>query len=153
MNEEKLNLLDEIKKEFACGEKDVNAYSPLALAYIGDDVYDVVIRTLVVEKANRPAHELHKEAVKYVKASAQAAIMDRLLEDEKSGECFLTQEETDIYKRGRNAKSYTMAKNASMTDYRKATGFEAMIGYLYLSGRQSRVIEIIKHAISDRYEK
>ena len=82
MNEEKLNLLDEIKKEFACGEKDVNAYSPLALAYIGDDVYDVVIRTLVVEKANRPAHELHREAVKYVKASAQAAIMDRLLEDE-----------------------------------------------------------------------
>ncbi len=148
MNEEKLNLLDEIKKEFACGEKDVNAYSPLALAYIGDDVYDVIIRTIVVEKANRPAHELHKETVKYVKASAQAAIMDRLLEGEESGECFLSQQEIDVYKRGRNAKSYTMAKNASMTDYRKATGFEAMLGYLYLSGKQSRVLEIVKYGIS-----
>jgi ribonuclease-3 family protein len=148
LNEEKLNLLDEIKKEFACGEKDVNAYSPLALAYIGDDVYDVIIRTIVVEKANRPAHELHKETVKYVKASAQAAIMDRLLEGEESGECFLSQQEIDIYKRGRNAKSYTMAKNASMTDYRKATGFEALIGYLYLSGKQSRVLEIVKYGIS-----
>ncbi len=148
MNEEKLNLLDEIKKEFACGEKDVNAYSPLALAYIGDDVYDVIIRTIVVEKANRPAHELHKETVKYVKASAQAAIIDKLLEGEESGECFLSQDEIDIYKRGRNAKSYTMAKNASMTDYRKATGFEALIGYLYLSGKQSRVLEIVKYGIS-----
>ena len=148
MNEEKLNLLDEIKKEFACGEKDVNAYSPLALAYIGDDVYDVIIRTIVVEKANRPAHELHKETVKYVKASAQAAIIDKLLEGEESGECFLSQQEIDIYKRGRNAKSYTMAKNASMTDYRKATGFEALIGYLYLSGKQSRVLEIVKYGIS-----
>ena len=162
MNEEKLNLLDEIKKEFNCGEKDVNAYSPLALAYIGDDVYDVIIRTVVVEKANRPAHELHKETVKYVKASAQAKIIDKLLgeesahkadtgaddKDEAKEKCFLTQEEIDIYKRGRNAKSYTMAKNASMTDYRKATGFEAMIGYLYLSGRQSRVLEIVKYGIS-----
>ena len=85
--------------------------------------------------------------MKYVKASAQAAIIDRLLEEWENGECFLSKEEVDIYKRGRNAKSYTMAKNASMTDYRKATGFEALIGYLYLSGKQSRVIEIVKYGI------
>ena len=136
-------LLSQIKQIFSCGEKDANAYSPLALAYIGDDVFDLIIRTVVVERANRPAHELHIETVKYVKAPAQAKMIEALLE--KVG--FLTDEEVDIYKRGRNAKSYTSAKNASIHDYRKATGFEALVGYLYLSGRQERLIEIVKAAV------
>lgn len=136
-------LLSQIKQIFSCGEKDANAYSPLALAYIGDDVFDLIIRTVVVERANRPAHELHIETVKYVKAQAQAKMIEALLE--KKG--FLTDEEVDIYKRGRNAKSYTSAKNASIHDYRKATGFEALVGYLYLSGRQERLIEIVKAAV------
>ena len=136
-------LLSQIKQIFSCGEKDANAYSPLALAYIGDDVFDLIIRTVVVERANRPAHELHIETVKYVKAQAQAKMIEALLEKEG----FLTDEEVDIYKRGRNAKSYTSAKNASIHDYRKATGFEALMGYLYLSGRQERLIEIVKAAV------
>ena len=136
-------LLSQIKQIFSCGEKDANAYSPLALAYIGDDVFDLIIRTVVVERANRPAHELHIETVKYVKAPAQAKMIEALLE--KVG--FLTDEEVDLYKRGRNAKSYTSAKNASIHDYRKATGFEALVGYLYLSGRQGRLIEIVKAAV------
>ena len=136
-------LLSQIKQIFSCGEKDANAYSPLALAYIGDDVFDLIIRTVVVERANRPAHELHIETVKYVKAQAQAKMIEALLEKEG----FLTDEEVDIYKRGRNAKSYTSAKNASIHDYRKATGFEALVGYLYLSGRQERLIEIVKTAV------
>ena len=136
-------LLSQIKQIFSCGEKDANAYSPLALAYIGDDVFDLIIRTVVVERANRPAHELHIETVKYVKAQAQAKMIEALLEKEG----FLTDEEVDIYKRGRNAKSYTSAKNASIHDYRKATGFEALVGYLYLSGRQERLIEIVKAAV------
>ena len=136
-------LLSQIKQIFSCGEKDANAYSPLALAYIGDDVFNLIIRTVVVERANRPAHELHIETVKYVKAQAQAKMIEALLEKEG----FLTDEEVDIYKRGRNAKSYTSAKNASIHDYRKATGFEALVGYLYLSGRQERLIEIVKAAV------
>ncbi len=132
-------LLTQIKESFACGEKDINAYSPLALAYIGDDVFDIIIRTVVVERANRPAHELHLEAVKYVKAPSQAKMIEHLLEMES----FLSEEEIDIYKRGRNAKSYTSAKNASIQDYRKATGFEALLGYLYLCGRQERVVQIV----------
>ncbi|MCR4618292.1 MAG: ribonuclease III [Lachnospiraceae bacterium] len=141
--EETVTLLTAIKDAFACGDKDINAYSPLALAYIGDDVYDIVVRTLVVERANRPANELHHETVKYVKAEAQSKAIVHIL---KCGD-ILTEEEQDIYKRGRNAKSYTSAKNADIQDYRKATGFEALLGYLYLCGRQSRVVEIVKLAI------
>ena len=139
LDREDRTLLDNIKETFACGEKDVTAYSPLALAYICDDIYDVIVRTVAVERANRPANELHKEAVKYVKAEAQARTVETLLKTD-----FLTDEEKDIYKRGRNAKSYTKAKNASVTDYRKATGFETVLGYLYLKGRQDRVVEIVK---------
>ncbi|MBR6303483.1 MAG: ribonuclease III [Lachnospiraceae bacterium] len=141
--EETVTLLKQIKDAFACGDKDINAYSPLALAYIGDDVYDTIVRTLVVERANRPANELNKEAVKYVKAEAQSKAIVHIL---KRGD-ILSEEEQEIYKRGRNAKSQTSAKNADIQDYRKATGFEALIGYLYLTGRQQRVVEIAAYAI------
>ena len=108
---------------------------------IGDAAYELVIRTMVVEKGNRQASQLHRLTTSYVKAQAQAAMIEAL-------EPELTEEELAIYKRGRNAKSYTSAKNASILDYRKATGLEALIGYLYLSGREERVLFLIKEGIS-----
>lgn len=138
--EESLNFLEQIKNVFACGEQDIRAYSPLTLAYIGDAVYELVIRSVVVERANRSANDLHKMSVKYVKAEAQAKMAKALLEH-------LTEDEVAVYKRGRNAKSYTVAKNASLSDYRKATGFEALMGFLYLSGQTDRMLELIKQGI------
>lgn len=139
--EKSLELLDQIKEAFACGETDVRAYSPLTLAYIGDAVYDVVIRTVIVERANRAANELHKRTVRYVQAGTQAAMAEALAEE-------LTEDEMAVYKRGRNAKSYTSAKNASIQDYRKATGFEALVGFLYLTGQTQRMLALIKSGIA-----
>lgn len=137
---ESIDLLEQIKGVFECDKVDVRAYSPLTLAYIGDAVYDLVIRTVVVERANRAANELHKRTVKYVQAAVQAAMIEALSEE-------LTEEEEAVYKRGRNAKSHTSAKNASIQDYRKATGFEALIGFLYLSGQSERMLYLIKTGI------
>ncbi len=139
--EESLSLSSRIRELFGLKEVDMKAYSPLTLAYIGDAAYELVIRTMVVEKGNRQASQLHKLTTSYVKAQAQAAMIEAL-------EPELTEEELAIYKRGRNAKSYTSAKNASILDYRKATGLEALIGYLYLSGREERVLFLIKEGIS-----
>jgi ribonuclease-3 family protein len=114
--------------------------SPLALAYIGDGVYELFVRTRVIEEhENMPAHKLHKKTVQYVKAHAQANSIEALLSH-------LTEDETAVYKRGRNTKSYTTPKNADMADYRKATGFEALIGFLYLSGENERLNELMKIA-------
>lgn len=135
--EEGLSFLSLIKKTFAVKEVDVRAYSPLTLAYIGDAVYDVIIRTVVVERSNRPANELHKRTSSFVKAQTQAEMIEALRP-------LLSEEEEAVYKRGRNAKSYTSAKNASIGDYRKATGFEALIGYLYLQDKTERVLELVK---------
>lgn len=139
--EEGLSLVSEIRKTFALPRVDVRSYSPLALAYIGDDVYDVVVRTFVVEHANRSAHDLHKISSHFVKAQTQAAMIEALEE-------LLTEEEEAVYKRGRNAKAYTTAKNASVADYRKATGLEALMGYLYLSDRMDRVLELMKEGFT-----
>ena len=135
-----LSLLEQIKKEFECKEVDVRAYSPLTLAYIGDAVYDLVIRTIIVERANRAANELHKRAVKFVQAGTQAAMITALQD-------VLTEDEEAVFKRGRNAKSNTSAKNASITDYRKATGFEALIGFLYLTDQTDRLLYLLKEGI------
>ena len=107
-----LSLLKNIKQEFACKEVDIRAYSPLTLAYIGDDVYDIVIRTVIVHTCNMPAHELHKRASRLVKAETQARIAEAMEEE-------LSEAEEAVYKRGRNAKSYTTAKNASVNDPEK----------------------------------
>ena len=139
--EESLSLSSRIRELFGLKEVDMKAYSPLTLAYIGDAAYELVIRTMVVEKGNRQASQLHRLTTSYVKAQAQTAMIEAL-------EPELTAEELAIYKRGRNAKSYTSAKNASILDYRKATGLEALIGYLYLSGREERVLFLIKEGIS-----
>lgn len=138
--EESLSLLKQLKKEFECGEVDIRTYSPLTLAYIGDGIYDLIIRTVVVERGNRAAANLHKKSIKFVNATTQAAMLETIKEE-------LSEEEQGVYRRGRNAKSYTTAKNASIGDYRKATGFEALLGYLYLQDRMDRVIELVKLAL------
>ena len=124
------------REMFGLKAPDVRAYSPLTLAYLGDAVFEIVVRTVIVERSNAPVHKLHKRASAIVKAASQAAML-------KVIEPMLTPEEEAVYKRGRNAKSYTMAKNASMTDYRMATGFEALMGYLYLKQEYERMTELI----------
>lgn len=139
--EESISLLKNIKKCFDCKEQDINSYSPLTLAYIGDDVYDLVVRTVVVERGNRAANGLHKTTSNLVKAQTQAQLIEAVMEK-------LTDQEKNVYRRGRNAKSYTSAKNASIGDYRKATGLEALIGYLYLTDRMDRVLELMKEGFA-----
>ena len=126
-----------MKEIFQMGEVDVNAYSPLTLAYIGDCIYDLIIKSLVISEGNKPVHVLHKETSRLVQASAQSKMMRTLQEH-------LTEEEHAIYKRGRNAKSVSPAKNQSVTDYRRATGFEALMGYLYLKKEWKRMLELVK---------
>lgn len=130
-----------IRQQFGIGQTDIRTYSPLTLAYIGDGVYELVIRTMVVGRGNKQASKLHRETSRLVKAQAQSAMMEILLP-------LLTQEEADFYRRGRNAKSYTTAKNASVNDYRRATGFEALMGYLYLKGDMHRLLSLVKEAVS-----
>lgn len=136
----KKELLDQIKTEFQCGKVDIRSYSPLTLAFLGDCVFEIIIRTVIVERGNRPPNRLHKDKAKIVNAATQARMIEVL--EEK-----LTEEERNVYHRGRNAKSYTSAKNASITDYRKATGLEALCGYLYLQGRMDRVLELVKNGL------
>ena len=126
-----------IKEQFGIKDVDIRTYSPLTLAYIGDGIFDIVIRSVVVGKGNTKASQLHKHTSSIVKAHTQAVMIEAL-------EPHLTKEEADIYRRGRNAKSPTMAKNATMADYRKATGLEALMGYLYLSDDFERVVELTK---------
>lgn len=111
-------------------------YSPLTLAYIGDAIYELVIRTILVREANTQVNKLHKKASSLVKAETQSLMIESL-------EQVFTEEEMRIYKRGRNAKSFTSAKNASIVDYRRATGFEAVMGYLYLKGDYDRIIDLV----------
>lgn len=133
--------LDKLLKEnFHMKETEAKSYSPLVLAYIGDGIYDLVIRTVVVNRGNTQANKLHRKTSSLVKAAAQSAMIDELLE-------ILTEEEKAVFKRGRNAKSATMAKNATMADYRKATGFEALMGYLYLSNQLERMVYLIKEGL------
>lgn len=121
---------------------DARMMSPLQLAYLGDAVYELLVRTYLIEKRNVSVNKLHKEAVKYVKAEAQANILFSL-EDE------LTEEEWTIVKRGRNAKSGSVPKNANLSDYKYATGFEALIGYLYIIGEIDRIFEFFSRITLD----
>lgn len=134
--EESISLLTLIKKNFDLKEVDIRTYSPLTLAYIGDAVYDLIIRTMVVGKGNTSANKLHKQTIEYVKAPAQAILVEAIQEE-------LTPDELAVYKRGRNAKPYTMAKNATINEYKHATGLEALVGYLYLTDQMERAMELI----------
>lgn len=131
---------DFAKNMLGIGEIDIRLYSPLALAYIGDAVYDLIIRTKIVCDGNAPVNSMHKGATHFVSATAQADMM-KLIEES------LSKEEHLYYKRGRNAKPNTSAKSASYGEYRIATGFECLIGYLYLTEQFERIIEIIKLGI------
>lgn len=133
-----------IRECFGVKEVDIRTYSPLALAYIGDGIFDLVVRSVVVGRGNTRASQLHRRTSEVVKAHTQAEMI-RVLEP------MLSEEEAEVYRRGRNAKSPTMAKNATMSDYRNATGFEALMGYLYLSDRFDRILELTKTAV-DRLE-
>ena len=134
--EKSVNLKEKFMDEFGLVEQDIRTYSPLTLAYIGDAIFELVVRTVLVERKNTQAEKLHKAATKIVKAETQALMIEALKED-------LTEEELAVFKRGRNAKAMTRAKNATMSEYRRATGFEALMGYLYLKGDMARMIELI----------
>ena len=135
------NLM-QLEEQFRLKQQDLRSYSPLTLAYIGDGVYELVIRTILVKKGNCPVNRLHKKASSLVKAGAQSAIMEVI--EEK-----LTPEELSVYRRGRNAHSPTMAKHATMADYRRATGFEALMGYLYLKEDYTRMLTLIRMGIGE----
>lgn len=106
--------------------------SPLNLAFIGDCVYEMLVRERLVAEANRPVNDLHRESVKYVSAKAQTAAFQKI-------ESLLTEEETAVFKRGRNAKTGHQPKSASVGEYHCATGVEALFGYLYLTGNNERI--------------
>lgn len=126
-----------LMEQFQLDDPDIRTYSPLTLAYIGDGIYELYIRTILIKQGNCQANKLHKRASRLVKAPAQSAMVAVL-------ESLFTPEEEAVYKRGRNAKSYTTAKNATTGEYRRATGFEAVMGYLYLTGQYHRMIDLIK---------
>ncbi|EFU75740.1 Mini-ribonuclease 3 [Lachnoanaerobaculum saburreum] len=130
-------ILDYLLKPFNIERKEATEFSPLVLAYIGDAVYELIIRSILVSMGNRPVNKLNRDATSLVKASAQSEII-KLISDS------LSDKEYTVFKRGRNSSPHTMAKNASMTDYKYATGFEALIGFLYLDNRCDRALELIK---------
>ena len=133
-------MLDTFTKEFNLGEKvPPSQYSPLTLAYIGDVVYELFVRTYLLRDANFPVNKLHKTAIGVVNAKAQSDLFQKVKES-------LTEEELAVYKRGRNTNSHP-PKNADMVDYKSATGIEALIGYLYLKGESERILEILKNLV------
>ncbi len=126
-------------------EPDTDSCSPLVLAYIGDCIYDLIIKSMVVGRGNKQVQRLHEETSSYVQASAQSQMMRTMQQH-------LTEEEHAIYRRGRNTRSVSAAKNQTITDYRRATGFEALLGYLFLKKRYARLMEIVKIGL-DSLEK
>lgn len=128
--------------------KDYTQLNGLALAYVGDAIYEIYIRDFLVEQGQTKPNVLHRMATNYVSAKAQAMLMQAMLEQE-----LLNEEEALMYKRGRNAKSHTTAKNADVTTYRIATGFEALMGYLHLTKQKERLEELIDWCIEKVGEK
>ena len=122
---------------FQMQEVDIREYSPLTLAYIGDSIYDLIIKSLVINEGNKQVQKLLRMTSSLVQASAQSRMMRTIQEH-------LTEDEHAVYKRGRNAKSISPAKNQSITDYRRATGFEALMGYLYLKKEWKRMLDLVK---------
>lgn len=136
-----IEFIENILKDNNVSHADVNQYSPLVLAYIGDSVYEVFIRTLLVSKGNAPVYKLHKQSVAFVKAKAQSDIIHSIMDN-------LTEDEQEVVRRGRNAKSGTIPKNADVVEYKYATGFETLLGYLYLKKDYNRLTEVLKMSVS-----
>jgi len=134
------DFLNYAKEALEISKLDIHNYSPLVLAYMGDAVYELIIRSKITAIGNVQVKKMHKQSAELVKAAAQAKMSELI-------SVILTEEETAVYKRGRNAKSSTMAKNASMIDYRMATGFEALVGYLYLTEQFERLIELVSFGL------
>ena len=139
MEESLINMVEQEKRMAA------EQYSPLTLAFMGDAVFEIFVRRLIVTESNRPVNKLHRASSELVCAEAQARMIKAL-------KPHLTDKELEIYKRGRNAKSHTSAKNASIKDYRRATGFEALLGYLFLDGQKERADELMKRAVESERE-
>ena len=133
-------LNEYLNGKFDIESKDIRTYSPLTLAYIGDAIFDVIIRSILVNKGNTAVNKLHQRASSIVKAPTQARMAAALMED-------FTEEEADWYRRGRNSKPHTKAKNATTMDYLEATGFEAVVGYLYLTNDMDRICELVSLGI------
>ncbi len=121
-------------------ETDVNLMSPLTWAYVGDCVYELYIRTMLINKTKLKPHKLHIETIKYVRAQSQAKFLKKIYED-------LTEEEKDIVRRGRNAENHHLPKNCDVQDYMHSTAFEALIGYLYLTKNEKRIKELLKNCL------
>jgi len=121
----------------------VRMMNPLVLAYIGDTVYDLCVRTYLIHTYDVSVHQLHKKSVNFVKAGSQSETLHNIEE-------LLTEDEKYIVRRGRNAKSGTIPKNADVTEYRWATGFESLLGYLYLTGQEKRLVEVMGYVIDDK---
>ena len=134
------SLNDYFNEQFGIENKDIRTYSPLTLAYIGDAIFDVIIRSILVNKGNTAVKKLHQRASSIVKAGTQAAFVEALKDE-------FTEEEADYYRRGRNSKPHTKAKNATTMEYLDATGFEAVMGFLYLTGNMDRACELVKKGI------
>ena len=135
-----VDLNSYFNEQFGIEQKDIRTYSPLTLAYIGDAVFDIIIRSILVNKGNTPVNKLHQRASQVVKAQTQAAMVLALMDQ-------LTEAESDWYRRGRNSKPHTKANNASTMDYLEATGFEAVLGYLYLTGDMDRICELVTRGV------
>ena len=135
-----------MREELGMQEVNIESYSPLTLAYIGDCVYDLIIKTMVISEGNKQVKKLHQETSKIVQASAQSEMM-RVIQE------VLTEEEHAVYRRGRNTRSVSAAKNQSITDYRRATGFEALLGYLYLKKEWKRLLELVKIGLDSLEEQ
>ncbi len=119
---------------------DVNLMSPLVWAYIGDSVYELYIRNYLIQTTKLKPHKLHIQAIKYVKAQAQAEKLQKIMD-------ILTDKELEIVRRTRNAENHHLPKNANSTDYMYATAFEGLIGYLYLTKQQERLDELLQYCI------
>lgn len=140
--EETLSWEEYLKESFSLPERDWEQYSPLTLAYIGDSVYDLLIRTVLVKRGNTQTARLHGGASRLVRAGAQARIAEKLLPH-------LTPQEEGVYRRGKNSKPAHTAKNADRREYLEATGFEALLGYLYLKGDYRRMIDLVKLGLEE----
>jgi Uncharacterized protein conserved in bacteria len=133
-------FLQYAKETLEISKVDIHNYSPVVLAYMGDAVYELIIRSKITAVGNMQVKKMHRQSSELVKAATQAKMAELI-------SVVLTDEENAVYKRGRNAKSSTMAKNASMIDYRMATGFEALVGYLYLTEQFERLIELVSFGL------